>query len=368
MSKKAKYYDIKDALKADCPYYMIFGKRSSGKTYSSLKYALEQFIKYGKQTVYLRRWQDDITGQRGQKVFSDFYNRDFIEKLSKGKYQGLKYFNRACYFCTFDDNGRAVYNESDLFCYFMCLSDVEHDKSTGGYSNVSTVIFDEFIARQGYLTDEFTKFINVLSTIIRGKTDVKIIMLGNTLSKFCPYFKEMGISHIMNMKQGDTDIYEYGESKLKVYVHYTQENVGQTASNFYFAFDNPKLSMITKGSWELPIYPHCSVSFNNSDIAFRYYILFSERLFECQIVNKDDNFFTFIFENTIKSPDDLKDDDLIYSLDIIEKFNYSANVLKPYNKLTERVLYFYKREKVFYANNEVGNFIHNYLRECGKRG
>lgn len=367
MSKK-KWYDIKQALKTDCPYYVIMGKRSNGKTYSTLKYAMERFLKDGKQAVYLRRWKDDITGQRGQKVFSDFYDSEVITKMSKGKYSGLKYFNRACYFCNYDNDGRAVYNDDDLFCYFMALNDVEHDKSTGGYAKVETIIFDEFIARQGYLTDEFTTFSNVLSTIIRGKTDVKIIMLGNTISKFCPYFKEMGLSHIEKMEQGTTDIYTYGESKLKVYVHLTEENTGNMESNFYFAFDNPKLNMITTGKWELPIYPHCTVSFNNKDVVYRYYIIFAEKLFECQVVSKDDNIFTFIFENKLKSEKDLSDSDLIYSLDTNEKFNYSCNILKPYNKLTERIAYFYKRDKIFYSDNEVGNYIQNYLKECGKRG
>lgn len=366
MADKIKYYDIKKTLKTDVPYYVIIGKRSNGKTYSTLKYCIEQFMKEGKQCVYLRRYREDIIGARGQKVFSDFMDKpDFIRKLSKGRYEGLHYWNRCLYACTFDEKtNKPIYSENDRICYFMCLSDVEHDKSTGGYSDVSTIVFDEFIARQGYITDEFINFTNVVSTIVRGKTDVKVIMLGNTISKFCPYFKEMGLKHIERMKQGTIDIYEYGDSNLKVLVEYTADNTGNRASDFYFAFDNPKLSMITKGVWELPVYPHCSVSFTEKNVVFRYYIMFSEKTFECQVVSKDDNMFTFIFEKTTAISD--KEQHLVYQLDSLENKYYSSNIFHYRNETERKILWFYTHEKVFYSNNEVGNYIQNYLKECKK--
>lgn len=359
---KIKYYDIKKTLRKDVPYYVIIGKRSNGKTYSTLKYCLEQYFNDSKQCVYLRRYREDIVGTRGQKVFSDFMDNDLIRKLSKGSFEGLHYWNRALYACNYDSNNKPIYNESDRICYFMCLSDVEHDKSTGGYSDVSTIVFDEFIARQGYITDEFMNFTNVISTIVRGKTDVKIIMLGNTISKFCPYFREMGLRHVDKMKQGTVDVYEYGNTELKVLVEYTADNTGNKASDFYFAFDNPKLSMITKGVWELPIYPHCSVSFTEKDVVFRYYIIFSEKVFECQIVSKDDNMFTFIFEKTTDMSG--KERHLIYQLDSVENKYYSTNIFSARTETERKILWFFHNAKVFYSNNEVGNYIQNFLKEC----
>ena len=37
-------------------------------------------------------------------------------------------------------------------------------------------------------------FMNVLSTIIRDRENIKIFMLGNTVNKYCPYFDEMGLT------------------------------------------------------------------------------------------------------------------------------------------------------------------------------
>ncbi|MGC5276152.1 hypothetical protein ACPXAM_23725, partial [Escherichia coli] len=83
-------------------------------------------------------------------------------------------------------------------------------------------------------------------------------MLGNTVNKYCPYFAEMGLEHIPKMTQGTIDVYAYGNSDLTVAVEYCKspDSKVKEASHKYFAFNNPKLEMITGGAWELNIYPH----------------------------------------------------------------------------------------------------------------
>src|SRR5699024_9979680 len=131
------------------------------------------------------------------------------------------------------------------------------------YPKVKTILFDEFISRTGYLTDEFVLFTNVISTIKRLRNDVKIFMLGNTISKFCPYFQEMGLVHILQQPVGTIELYEYGDSGLKAAVEYVAPNLhkGKKESDVYFAFNNPKLKMITEGAWEMEIYPHLPLKY-----------------------------------------------------------------------------------------------------------
>lgn len=97
---------------------------------------------------------------------------------------------------------------------------MEHDKSTN-YDGIINAVLDEFLTRSYYLPNEFVLFMNVLSTIIRDRDNVKIFMMGNTVNQYCPYFAEMGLTHIKEMKKGDIDVYEYGESGLTVAVEYT---------------------------------------------------------------------------------------------------------------------------------------------------
>ena len=68
-------------------------------------------------------------------------------------------------------------------------------------------------------------------------------------------FAEMGLTHIDKMKQGTIDVYTYGTSELTVAVEYCESMKGSKENNYYFAFNNPKLNMITSGAWELNLYP-----------------------------------------------------------------------------------------------------------------
>ena len=260
------YYNLKNILKKNAVYNVIFGERSNGKTYTTLKYGLEQYFKDGSQLAYIRRWKEDITGKRGQAVFSALIENNEIEKLSGGKFTGIHYYTGKFFLCNYD-NGKPIYNDNDVVGFLFALTDVEHDKSTS-YPKVNTIIFDEFLTNKLYLPDEFVTFMNVVSTIVRRRETVKIFMLGNTINKYCPYFTEMGLTNIQTMLQGDIDLYNYGESGLTVAVEYckTDRSEQRKESKKYFAFNNPKLQMITGGAWELAIYPHLPMKYKPNDV------------------------------------------------------------------------------------------------------
>lgn len=359
-----KYYNLKAILKTDSTYNIIIGERSNGKTYASLKYGVEQYFKHGSQIAILRRWQTDIKGNRASEVFKALLANDEVSKISKGEYQGIKYYGGKFYLCNYDDSGKAIYNDNDIIAYSFSLSDNEHNKSIS-YPDIRTIIFDEFLTRQVYLPDEFVLFMNTISTIVRDRTDVKIFMLGNTVNKYAPYFDEMGLKNVKEQTQGTIDIYKYGNTKLKVAVEYCKSMGKSKENSFYFAFDNPKLEMIKTGAWELDIFPHCPVKYKPKNIIFTYFIEYGGSLFQCEIVNKDNNVFTFIHEKT--TPLQNENRDLVYSLEYNSKINYNRNVLQGYNEMTTKIKNFFVLDKVYYQDNNVGNTIANYLKEC-KRG
>ncbi|MCS5736420.1 UNVERIFIED_CONTAM: phage DNA encapsidation protein [Kocuria sp. CPCC 205274] len=366
MSEKIKYYSSAAIKRKNATYNVIFGERSNGKTFDALKNGVLDYIKTGAEMAYVRRWQEDITGKRAAQVFSAINTTDIIEKATNGEFHGVHYWAGKWYLCNYDENGKAVYGDKDVFCYAFALSASEHDKSTS-FPNIKTIVFDEFLTNRTYLVDEFVTFMNVISTIVRKREDVKIYMLGNTVNKFCPYFKEMGLNNILKMKQGDIDVYHYGESKLTVAVEYCKspEQKNKSESHKYFAFDNPKLGMITGGAWEMAIYPHIPMKYKPRDIMVTYFIDFNDSVYQCEIINIGDNIFTYIHHKTtpIKNPDS----DLIYSLDYVPRPNYNRNVFKPTSKLQTKIAWFFINDKVFYQDNSVGDAIANYLKIC-KRG
>lgn len=356
----SKYYSLERIKKKKAVYNVIIGERSNGKTYAVLMEGLKTYLKTGGQIAYIRRWKEDITGKRASGIWNAINENGEVKKLTNGEYEGVHYYNGRFYLCNYRNN-KVVYNEDDCIGYVFALSDTEHNKSIS-YPRVEIILFDEFITKHLYLQDEFVLFMNTISTIVRQRTNVTIYMCGNTVNKYCPYFTEMGLTHVHKMEQGTIDVYRYGDSKLTVAVEYCASTKSNKKNNFYFAFDNPKLEMITGGAWELNMYPHLPVKFKPKDIKFIYFIIFNDNIYQCEIVQKDDITFTYIHVKTTPIKDD--DKDLIYTLEYVPKMNYNRNIFKPINKLQERVLWYFKTDRVYYQNNEVGDAINNYLKIC----
>ena len=356
------YYSLKNILKKNAVYNVIFGERSNGKTYATLKHGLEQYFNDGSQIAYIRRWKEDITGKRGQAVFSALIENNEIEKLSDGKFTGIHYYTGKFFLCNYD-NGKPIYSDSDVLGFLFALTDVEHDKSTS-YPRVNNIIFDEFLTNKLYLPDEFVIFMNVISTIVRRRETVKIFMLGNTVNKYCPYFAEMGLNNIQTMEQGEIDLYSYGESGLTVSVEYckTDKSNQRKESKKYFAFNNPKLQMITGGAWELAIYPHLPMKYKPLDVLLTYYIDFADNIYSCEIIEKDGVTFTYIHEKTTPIKD--IDNSIIYSLEHNPKPNYNRNILSPVTKIQKKITWYFNTHNVFYQNNNVGDGVANYLKIC----
>lgn len=360
--KNNKFYSLDNIKKTGATYNVIFGERSNGKTYSVLLEGLKEYCSHGGQLAIVRRWKEDITGRRASDIFTSLNSNNEVEKLTNGKYHGITYFASKFYLCNYDENGKPVYSlDNDCFAYTFALSETEHNKSIS-YPNITTILFDEFITKHIYLNDEFVLFMNTISTIVRQRTNVKIYMCGNTVNKFCPYFQEMGLTHILEMKQGTIDVYTYGDSTLKVAVEYCTNSQHRKENNFYFAFNNPKLNMITGGAWELDIYPHLPVKYQPKNIQFIYFIEFNGFLCQCEVVEINGEMFTFIHQKTTPLKDE--SNDLIYTLDFHYELNYNRNICKPQNTLQKRLLWFFETNRVFYQNNEIGDIVNNYLKLC----
>lgn len=358
---KQKFYTLDPIIKQvpDAQYYVIFGGRSTGKSYSALLRGLKNYADSGKQMAIIRRWQEDFKGKRGQQMFDSLVSNNEISKATAGKWSGVYYWGSRWYLCRYEDGKRIV--DERPFCFGFSIASMEHDKSTS-YPEVTTIVFDEFISRGAYLPDEFVLFMNCLSSIIRNRNDIKIFMLGNTINKYCPYFSEMGLKHIKDMKPGTIDVYTYGDTSLKVAVEFTGSNKAGKASDMYFAFDNPRLSMITGEVWELDIYPHCPIKYKPQNILFTYFIEFADDLLQCEIVLYNDMYFTFIHPKTteLKRPDK----DLIYSTKYDPRPNYRRKITKPTSEIERKIADFFIKDKIFYADNDTGEIVRNYLLWC----
>ena len=356
-----KYYDIRDTLRGypNAHYYVVYGERSNGKTYSSLDYALDNFIKNGEQFAYVRRWGEDIRKKQMSQLFAAHAENGEIAKLSKQNWTGMDYTGNKFKLTKADEEGKLIISE-EIAGYAFDLNSMEHYKSIS-FPRITTIIFDEFLSRNGYLPNEFILFTNVISTIVRQRNNVKIIMLGNTVNKSCPYFQEMGLSHVKEQEPGTVDVYHYGASGLEVIAEYCSPTSkrGGKKSDVYFAFDNPELQMITQGAWEIAIYPHKPCSFKPKDIQMVFFIEFEDDLLQCECVSVETGPFIFIHRKTgeIKHPDS----DIVYTTRPSEKWNYRMCLTRQSDKFSKTIMQFFRENNVFYADNEVGEIVRNYL-------
>lgn len=365
--KKIKYYRLDKILKENAHYNIIFGERSNGKTYACLEYSISNYITKGEQLALIRRNKEDFRGKRGQQMFDSLVSNNVITKLSKGEWNNIYYWSGRWYLRLIDETGEEIRRDSKPCAFAFALTDMEHDKSTS-YPDVTTIVLDEFLTRGYYLPDEFIIFCNVLSTIIRLRNNVKIFMLGNTVNKHCPYFKEMGLNNIKNMKQNEIDIYKYGESNLKVAVEFADTVGKKKDSNVYFAFDNPKLNMI-KGSgniWEMDIYPHIPYKYSLEDVKLRFYIEFDEDILQGNVIviEHESELIKFIYIHRKTTDIKFRENEIVYSTEISVNKRHNRFINRPLNRPQEVISSFFKSEKVFYQDNEVGEIVNNYIKWC----
>lgn len=366
LQKQADLNSLKPILEKQARYNMSIGIRSNGKTYSVQELGVMNYCLHNKQMAIIRRWDTDYTGKRGKETFQNVVRNNVVQKWSKGKYNTIVY--RASQWFLARKTEEDIYIDDTAFCHGFALNVNEHDKSTA-YPEVTTILFDEFLSRKGYLNDEFIEFMNTISTIIRHRTDVTIFMCGNTVNKFCPYFKEMGLYNIKTQKEGTIDVYNYGDTGLKVAVEYcaipeerktTKKQI--KGSQVYFAFNNPKLQMITTGAWEIDVYPHLLQKFKHEDIKFTYYIEFDRELLEVNIIRNDMNIFSYVHRKT--TPLKELSTDLIYTQRYSDKPNLTRRITKPRTKIEKKIWWLITNEKTFYQDNEVGEIMRNYIKWC----
>lgn len=364
MSKKSTYvyYDVRKLMHKypEAYYYMVIGERSNGKTYSALDMCLENWFTKGQQFAYIRRFGEDIRKKQMDSLFSGHYANGRIESLSSGEWDNISYntgkFRLIRYL------GDKTESSEFPIGYAFDLNGMEHYKSIS-FPGVTTVIFDEFLSRSAYLPNEFLLFTNTLSTIIRNRTDVKILMLGNTVNKYSPYFEEMGLKHVKEQKQGTVDVYKYaGNDKLTVIVDYTStsKSQGGKASDVYFAFDNPQLQMITTGTWEIAIYPHLPVHYKPKEIVGQFFVDFDHELLHGEIIAPTKG-YPFIFVHRKTTPIQDEENDIVYGQVPSHFRTHRVGFTRYDDRYSKFIRKSLNESRIFYSTNEVGEIFRNYV-------
>ena len=363
---KSEFYSLKKIDSKKALYNVIIGQRSNGKTYAVIKRAIENYFKTGARTAYLRRFKEDLTPRNISELLTP--HMDLIEKLSRGKWNSIKYFNREFRFVSRNEKGDIIEQDENSIIKCFSLNTWESAKGAdNGYFNM--IIFDEFLTRGFYLQDEFIIFGNLLSSILRNRDGTIIYMLANTVNKYCPYFAEMGLYNVDKMEQGTIDVYRYGESGLSVAVEYCASSNATKHINKYFAFNNPRLNMVTKGTWEIANYPHCPIKYEKEDIIGHCFVYFNDNLIHAEIVscidttNKSKHLFVFFYNQT--KPIEIEDIECMYTDKPDSNILHCHNINDRPTKLHELFIKLLTQHNDYYNTNETGEIIRNWKVQVG---
>jgi hypothetical protein len=180
-----------------------------------------------------------------------------IREITGGKYDTIKVYQRRIYFASTDpETGDITKGKEIGHCF--AITQETHYKSLA-FPLVGFAIFEEFITDSGYLEKEPARLFNLLSTILRRRAG-KVFLVGNTISRACPYFGDWGLSGVLRQDKGTISIYTQETDQLddkgepvviRIAVEFC-ENSGNNTKMFF----GQKSKMITSGDWESETQPH----------------------------------------------------------------------------------------------------------------
>lgn len=340
MAKNRTYYDITNLLSTDAEYMILLGQRANGKSYQVKETVLKESLK-GKKFVYLRRWKADLK----TKTVEDYFGDMPIEKYSKGKYDSVYALRGYIYLCSKDAEGRIIDKlEIGRYC---ALNEYERYKSQV-FKDYAYIVYEEFITDALYLDEEPRLLQQFVSTVARLER-LQIFLIGNTLSRVCPYFHEWSLEGVLTQKQGTIEIYNYETTdgnKIKIAVEYCANTNNENKMFFGTA-----QKQIVSGSWDVKEYPKLPRKQYEYDKAYEVLLIYQGFKFvmELLVEPKDGGIIIHVYKYT--------KDRKIYRI-IQDAFSDLPNVsskLDREKRPEELMMKCLKLNKVCYSDNLTGS-------------
>lgn len=341
-----KYYSLDKIKKYQCPYRVIIGKRSNGKTYSVIADGLKIWAKTGKKFAYVRRYREDITKPNLEHLLDPHD----ISKLTGGAWVGFDYRSRQ--FRVVDSEDK----KGDIVCETFSLNAWERQKGADR-GKFSIILFDEFITRDQYLKNEVDTFLDVISTIVRDRGTAQIYMVANTISQFCPYFGALGID-IKTLKQG-----QIAQINDRAVIEWCNDNGKQSSSIYFDGFRHSK--MISGGEWDIRKYPSLYPK-SHLDFTFvlRFFVILSDRKIAGEILTGQGAVFLYFYPFTgeIKHPDNT----IIYGgkmdINALHAADFNSGSTGAHALISDLI----RQQKMFFADNLTGEGITAFINGGGR--
>ena len=354
----SKYYSLDRIKKVDAQFKILLGGRNIGKSYATKHDVLKECFETGNEFIYLRRWDRDIKTQNVLNYFADVD----VEGITNGTYTNIDVYQGRIYFYNLDEEGKKVDKFNVGYSHALNLN--ERYKSQI-FPKVQRIIYEEFITDEGYLPDECNKLQNYVSTIFRERTGV-VYMVGNTISKLCPYFNEWQLEKVTKMKTHDIALFENNtevltpDGSVNIVVKIAVEMCGAKNVLSKMAFGD-SANMIVKNTWQSKTVARVSDEVRDESEAIYLLFVYCDNLaFRMELMNYNNMIYWYVTPQTkaIKNADETRI--------ISDKASINPLHTNGFTALSDRertAFGLIKQNKVFYCSNSCGTDFQQVLKK-----
>lgn len=374
MSRKIVHYSIDEIDSKGANVNLIWGERSNGKSYQVkhkkgvipfLKDTTRYYDRYydkgniikeaqekGNRFILMRRFKEEINAAWIESYFSDVD----VESLTDGEYNMITMFRRELYLTYYDIETHKSRRGAKIG-YAVSLS-TEQNYAGGSYLDVSDIIFEEFMSRTTYLHDEPNKLLNFYSTVDRKRGTTKMWLVGNTITRVCPYIQEWGLNEVIfKQKQGEIKTLWIPTSDLDddfnpIEVKLAVEHCKSTgASSYVFG---THAGMLNKGEWQSDPQPKLPKSYKEYKCLFRFAFHYKTFTWLCEYLldkeTKDVIWFIYPYSGKLKK-------NIIVFSDMIKTSPYwQKDIYNPLikNKTLIDLFKTFRENRIFYSTDLCG--------------
>lgn len=347
-----------------CNWFTLFSRRETGKTTNILLLVLLMYKSYGTIGEYIRQTDDMLKPSALATLFKTIVNNGYIEKITNNEYDNVYYYGKRFYLCKYEGVERKPKKiDSNAFMYCHSIDEAMSMKSTYNSPMGDLIILDEFEGKT-YKENEWLYFHHIISTIRRGRLSTKVILLGNTISPHCYYFREMGIDNIVETMQPHDIKLHTTKRGTPIYIEYVEPLQTKQDSeqhklnvNLYHGWEN--LNSIVGGGWDLYNYPHITKEIRKeSKIITQWFIDYQGMLFKMSYVYSKKYGYNIFVEPT----EQIRNNTITFvkGRELQNKNEvYHLGFTLKHRKIWE----FFKMKRMLFSTNNVGDIIEQFIKE-----
>ena len=364
-NKKIVYYNLDPIDSENALFNIIYGEKGNGKSYQikhkkGIKPYLESLVRDSindrDRFMLIRRWKEEIKPEKIEQYFRDVD----IYDLTEGKYNCITLFKGKLWLSVYDPEAKPQIKRGDYIGYVVALS-TEQTYAGASYLDVKNMLFEEFMARGAYLPHEPDKLMTLYSTVDRKRGTTRLWMVGNTVTRICPYIEDWGLYSILsNQDQGTIEttfvptgaLDDEGNPEL---IKIACEYCGDTGVSSHVI--GKRADSTNKGAWQSDPQPHLPESYNNYEVKFRMLFKYGSFMWLSEFLYDEEtnNYCWYIYPYKGKISDDI----IVISDEVkFDKhwFRSIGSLLSTTtNMVLKRVLATFTETNIFYASDLCGS-------------